>query len=173
MSTLCKSLSAHLSLPSRISQYSREGTTLELGRAGENKMTLLLEPLAPVGVRGKCPPCPHEVGEVSEPLIPTSIILGWVRWGRCYQTRDKELEGPSLPTPPHPPDPTEEGLEQGPSHGCGSCVTSALGRQRFPDQVLTICQRKEQTTHDRTRTSQAAREKQWGVQRGRKGRIHG
>lgn len=50
MSTLCKSLSAHLSLPNRISQYSREGTTLELGRAGEkNKMTLQLEPVALVG----------------------------------------------------------------------------------------------------------------------------
>ena len=50
MSTLCKSLSAHLSLPSEMSQFSREGTTLELGRAGENsKMTLEMESLSPVG----------------------------------------------------------------------------------------------------------------------------
>ncbi|CAI9176878.1 unnamed protein product [Rangifer tarandus platyrhynchus] len=31
------------------------------------------------GVKGKSPPYPHEVGEVSEPLILTSIILEWVR----------------------------------------------------------------------------------------------
>ena len=48
-------------------------------------------------MKGKSLPCPHEVGEVSEPLIPTFIILGWGRWGRCYQARGEELEGTSLP----------------------------------------------------------------------------
>lgn len=107
-------------------------------------------------MKGKSPPCPHEVGEVSEPLIPTSIILGWGRWGSCYQARGEELEGPWRGL---------EGLEQGPSHKCGSCVTSALGTEGLPDQVLPICWRKQQTTHDRTHFSGCQGEAV-GVQRG-------
>ena len=149
MSTLCKSLSSHLPLPSRISQYSREGTTLELGRAGEkNKMTLQLEPLAPVGWRASPLLAHMRLGRSQSPwsLPPSS----WGGGGGEGVTRPEWGAGGDISTSP---DPTEEGLEQGPSHRCGSCVTSAPGRQGLPDQVLPVCWRKGQTTHDRTHFS--------------------
>lgn len=108
-------------------------------------------------MKGKSPPCPHEVGEVSEPLIPTSIILGWGRWGSCYQARGEELEGPSLP----PQILQKRVWSKALATNVALVLPLLLARRAFQIRFFPSVGEKNKP-HMTELTSQAAREKQWG-----------
>ena len=120
------------------------------------------------GVKSKSPPCPHEVGEVSEPLIPTSIILGWGRWWRCYQARGEELEGTSLP----PQILRKRVWSKALATDVALVLHLLLAGRAFQIRFFPFVREKDKP-HMTELASQAGREKQWGVQSRRRGGICG